>query len=220
MSGMGGRNTLAAARRRLAGLGLTLLLALGGAIGAAVAAPDGPQDTIRGFYASLERTMKEGRVLGQSGRYARLAPVVDRAFDIPAMARLSVGPSWAAMSPAQQQRVVEAFAHYVSATYADRFDTYSGEQFQVLGQQPYGEQAIVQTRIVKPNGEPVVVNYLMRDNGGEWQIGDVYLSGMISQLATQRSEFQSILRRQGVDGLIVALNRKVDLLTQSADKSL
>ncbi len=217
---MGVRIILAAPRRRLAGWCLALLMALNAAISAALAAPGGPQDTIRSFYASLERTMKEGRALGQSGRYAKLAPVVDRAFDIPAMARLSVGPSWSAMSPAQQRSVVEAFAHYVSATYADRFDTYSGEQFQVLGQQPYGEQTIVQTRIIKPSGEPVVLNYLMRDNRGEWQIGDVYLSGMISQLATQRSEFQSILRRQGVDGLIVALNRKVDLLTQSADKSL
>jgi phospholipid transport system substrate-binding protein len=53
----------------------------------------------------------------------------------------------------------------------------------------------------------------MRKNGGLWQIADVYLDGTISQLATQRSEFYSILRRDGVDGLLIALNRKVDLLT-------
>jgi phospholipid transport system substrate-binding protein len=217
---MGERISEARWRHRWAGLGLGLLLALAVPIGGTVAAPDGPQDTIRSFYASLETAMKQGSALGQNGRYARLAPAVLRAFDIAAMTRLSVGPSWPAMTPAQQQRVTEAFAHYVSATYADRFDSYSGEQFQITGEQPYGGQMIVQTRIVKPSGEPVVLNYLMRDNGGRWQIADVYLSGMISQLATQRSEFQSILRREGVDGLILALNRKVDLLTQSADKSL
>jgi phospholipid transport system substrate-binding protein len=54
---------------------------------------------------------------------------------------------------------------------------------------------------------------LMRQNGGLWQISDVYLDGTISQLATQRSEFQSILQRKGFDGLIAALNHKVDLLT-------
>jgi ABC-type transporter MlaC component len=35
----------------------------------------------------------------------------------------------------------------------------------------------------------------MRQNQGSWQISDVYLDGTISQLAIQRSEFYSILRR-------------------------
>lgn len=203
---------------RIAGLCFALSLAVIILADGAAAVAASPQDSVRSFYATLLTTMKEGRTLGQSGRYARLAPVVDRIFDVPAMARLSVGPSWATLSPAQQQQVTEAFAHYVSATYADRFASYSGEQLQVTGEQPYGEQVIVQTRIVKADADPVSINYLMHENRGRWQISDVYLDGTISQLATQRSEFHSILRRDGVDGLIMALNRKVDLLTQRAAK--
>ena len=52
----------------------------------------------------------------------------------------------------------------------------------------------------------------MRQNDGAWQISDVYLDGTISQLATQRSEFGAILRRDGFDGLIAALQRKVKFL--------
>jgi phospholipid transport system substrate-binding protein len=59
----------------------------------------------------------------------------------------------------------------------------------------------------------------MRANGGSWQIADIYLDGTISQLATQRSEFHSILQREGVNGLITALDRKVNLLTRNAVKS-
>jgi phospholipid transport system substrate-binding protein len=58
---------------------------------------------------------------------------------------------------------------------------------------------------------------LMRQNGGLWQISDAYLDGTISQLATQRSEFQSILQRKGFDGLIAALNQKADLLTSNTE---
>ncbi len=200
----------------LAGLCLVLPLALAAA-GAAAAPTASPQDTIRSFYATLLATMKEGPALGQNGRYTRLAPVVDRVFDIPLMTRLAVGPSWASLTPTQQQQVIEAFAHYVSATYADRFDRDSGNQLQVVGEQPYGEQVIVQTRIVKPGDDPVSINYLMGRNQGSWQVADVYLDGTISQLATQRSEFYSILRREGVGGLITRLNHKVDLLKQSAN---
>ena len=63
------------------------------------------------------------------------------------------------------------------------------------------------------------LNYLMRQNQGAWQISDVYLDGTISQVAVQRSEFHSILRRDGVDGLIMALNRKVDLLGRGVAKA-
>jgi phospholipid transport system substrate-binding protein len=59
------------------------------------------------------------------------------------MARLAVGPSWATLAPAQQQRLTEAFGNYVSATYADRFDAYSGEQLEVTGERPYGSEVMV-----------------------------------------------------------------------------
>jgi phospholipid transport system substrate-binding protein len=115
--------------------------------------------------------------------------------------------------------VTEAFGHYISATYADRFDSYSGQQLQITGEQPYGAEVIVQTKIIESKGDSVSLNYRMRENAGSWQISDVYMDGSISQLATQRSEFHSILQREGVDGLIMALNRKVDLLTRNVAKA-
>ncbi|HYZ41816.1 MAG TPA: ABC transporter substrate-binding protein, partial [Stellaceae bacterium] len=71
----------------------------------------------------------------------------------------------------------------------------------------------------KANGEATRLDYLMRQNQGNWQIADVYLDGTISQLAVHRSEFHSILQRQGVDGLVTALNRKTNLLTSVARSS-
>jgi phospholipid transport system substrate-binding protein len=209
-------------RRRLAGTrGLCLaLLIVTGIPGVALAAPPAnPQDTVRSLYDTLLSTMKDSPMLGQSGRYARLAPVVQKLFDIPAMARLAVGPSWATLSPAQQQQVTQAFGHYISATYADRFDSYCGQRLQVTGEQPYGTEVIVQTKILKADGNSVTLNYRLHENSGSWQISDVYLDGTISQLATQRSEFHSVLQHEGVDGLIMALNRKVDLLTRTVAKT-
>ena len=200
---------------KIAGTGLALSLAFAIAGGPAAALSVSPQDSVHSFYDSLLTTMKDGPTIGQSGRYARLAPVVVRLFDVPLMARLAIGPSWATLSPTQQQQVTAAFGHYISATYADRFHSYSGEQLQVTGEQPYGTEVMVQTKIVKSNGDAVSLNYRMRENAGSWQIADVYLDGTISQLATQRSEFHAILQREGVDGLIITLNRKVDLLTRT-----
>jgi phospholipid transport system substrate-binding protein len=207
---------------KLVGFCLALSLAAGAVTGLApriaVAAAD-PQQVTQSFYDLLLSNMKQGRMLGESGRYARLAPVVDRTFDIASMTRLAIGSYWTTLNPAQQQQVMAAFAHYVAATYADQFDSYSGEQLQVNGERPYGAGVMVQTKIVKANGEATRLDYLMRQNQGNWQIADVYLDGTISQLAVHRSEFHSILQRQGVDGLVTALNRKTNLLTSVARSS-
>ncbi|HUC08847.1 MAG TPA: ABC transporter substrate-binding protein [Stellaceae bacterium] len=204
---------------------IALVLALIGGIIAtpATALPQSPQasaqDSVRSFYRVLLTTMKNARTLGQNGRYETLAPVVNSLFDVPSMVRLAVGPGWDNLTPAQQQQITTAFGRYVSATYADRFDSYSGEQLQVTGDEPYAGGVIVETRIVRAGQQPVTINYMVRQNRGIWQISDVYLDGTISQVATQRSEFHSILAREGVEGLISALAHKVDLLTSNTPRT-
>ena len=83
------------------------------------AAPASGGDTVQGLYDALLGTMKNGRILGQSGRFTQLEPVIRRTFDIPAMARLSVGHYWGALSEAQRQQVTESFGRYISAIYAE-----------------------------------------------------------------------------------------------------
>jgi phospholipid transport system substrate-binding protein len=198
---------------------LAALLGLGLVSNPVQSAPASGGDTVQRLYDALLSTMKDGRTLGQSGRFTQLEPVIRRTFDIPAMARLSVGSSWASLSEAQRQQVTESFGRYISAVYADRFDSYAGQKLQVTGEQPNPSGVIVRSQIVKANGEPVNVDYMMRRNGDSWLISDIYLDGAISEVATRRSEFAAILKSQGIDGLIAALNRKADILTATTAKA-
>ena len=176
-------------------------------------------DTVQTLYASLLGTMKNGSTLGESGRFAQLEPVIRRSFDLPVMARLSVGPAWAGLTAAQQQQVTDSYGRYISAIYADRFDNYAGQRLQVTGERPTPNGVVVTSRIVKSNGEPVEIDYLTRQSGEAWLIFGIYLDGAISEVATRRSEFGAILRSQGIDGLIEALNRKADVLTRTTAKA-
>ena len=183
------------------------------------AALAGGSDTVQGLYDALLSTMKNGGTLGGSGRFAKLAPVIRSRFDVASMARLSVGSSWTGLSEAQRREVTESYGRYISAIYADRFDNYNGQKLEVTGERtaPFG--LMVKSRIIKSNGEPVEVDYVMRQNGESWLIADIYLDSAISEVATRRSEFAAILKTQGVDGLIAALNRKADILTGTTAKS-
>jgi phospholipid transport system substrate-binding protein len=193
---------------------LLVLLLFAPAEGRAEAEADAAS-AVRGFYDVLLDTMRDGPQLGQRGRYAKLEPVILKVFDVPYMTRMAVGASWAATPDPKQHQATEAFGHYMTATWADRFDSYSGEKLEVTGAQPYAAGAVVHTRIVKSNGEPVAIDYLMRRNGDVWQVADVYLTGTISELATRRSEFSSVLRSRGIDGLIALLNQKAGMLVSA-----
>jgi phospholipid transport system substrate-binding protein len=184
------------------------------------AAPSSGGDTVQGLYDALLSTMKNGRILGQSGRFTQLDPIIRRSFDIASMARLSVGPTWAGLSEAQRQQMTQSFGRYISAIYADRFDSYDGQKLEVTGEEPVPAGVMIRSQIIKANGEPVKVDYMMRRSGDSWLISDIYLDGAISEVATRRSEFAAILRNEGFDGLIAALNRKADILTGTTARAL
>ncbi len=196
--------------RRLLMAGILALAALAVPAGRGEAATANPAATIESFYDTLLAVMKEGRRVPFDQRYARLEPAIARAFDLPLMTRIAIGPGWMNLTADQQQRLEAAFARYTIATYTNRFDDYSGERFEV-DKTPVANPngMIVQTRLVPADGRPISLNYLMRQGpDGQWRIIDIYLSGTISELATRRAEFSAILSRQGADGLIRVLDQR------------
>jgi phospholipid transport system substrate-binding protein len=161
--------------------------------------------------------MKQAKQLGVKGRYDKLSPVLAKTYDLPMMSKLAVGPAWSTLTPQQQAAITTAFTRMTVATYASRFDGFSGEQFQILetSDRPNGDK-IVKTQIIKSDGGAVPLNYLMRKSGADWKIVDIYLDGTISELANRRAEFGAILKSGGPDALVVSLNKQGDkLLTGS-----
>jgi phospholipid transport system substrate-binding protein len=169
-------------------------------------------DSIAGLNARFLDIMKNGETLGYAGRYKELEPVLNQTFDFSEMTRVSTGRYWNDLSDSQKQALVEAFTNYSVATYAARFKSYSGQKFEVLGEVPGPRQSVrVNNQIVTSTG-PIRIDYLMREKGGSLKIVDVYLKSSISELATRRSEFGSVLSKSGVDGLVNALKQKVSEL--------
>src|SRR5690242_4085729 len=106
---MGGRRPEAGrmtSRRKL--LAAILAAAIAPSIVLAQSADPGAS-TVDGFDDALLAVMKQGKSLGVQGRYQRLEPAVQSAFDLPTMTRFAVGPSWSMLSPADQASLVKAF---------------------------------------------------------------------------------------------------------------
>lgn len=172
-----------------------------------------PSDVIRRIDDALIGVMREAKDLGFAGREERLAPVMNESFDFPFMAAVSVGRHWRKLDDAQRKRLVDTFARMSVATFAARFDGYSGEHFEVKGEQPGPRSAVlVRNDLIKSDGEAVPINYLLRQRDGEWRVVDVFLDAKYSELALKRSEYSSVIEKDGLEALLASLEDHIKKL--------
>ncbi|HEX9170832.1 MAG TPA: ABC transporter substrate-binding protein [Roseiarcus sp.] len=170
---------------------------------------------IEAYYQQLMPTLKAAGSLSVRERDRRFGPAITSAFDIGTMTRLAAGPAWSSFSGAQQAAVRDAFAHFLVADYAHQVSDYSGESFVVDPQtspETRGGGEIVKTKLLQPGGRTIQINYLVR--GG--RVVDIYLNGTVSDLATRRDEFASILAGGGgADALVKTLRERTATLLGS-----
>jgi len=197
-----------------------LAVAIPAAPRAAEEPPEAAAAPIRTLTESLLETMKQAETLGFEGRYEKLDPVLDRAFNYAFMARLAVGRHWDGFSEKQRATLVDHFARMSVATFATRFDGYNGETFEVLAPtKGPRDSVLVPTRLTKANGETVSIEYLTRQGDSGWQAVDIYLDGKYSEIATKRSEYTSVLERKGFQALLNRIEGRIAEMRGESEQS-
>lgn len=217
------RRRIGVAEARLAKFGLAVRILALGALLLAPAAPamadrSDPVKVIEAFHETLLEAMKNADRLGYAGRHRLLAPAIDKTFRLPMMSRMVAGRRhWKGFSDSEKEGFVAAFSGLVAATYAFRFDGYSGQEFKTLGTAELRARTVlVKTSIVAPRKPPTRLNYVLRRFADGWHAVDVYLKGSISEVATKRSEYSGILRSGGVGALVKRIRQKTDELAAKA----
>lgn len=181
-----------------------------------VRAEETPTAVVQGFYAALLDVMKNSKALGYKGRYDKLKPAFEKAFDADFMTRFVAAAKWNELNDGQKKRLVDVFSAFSVASYARNFNAFDSEVFEVGGARDIPQGTMVSSRIVPKDDAPVPMNYLLRQNAGNWKIIDVFLDGTISQLATRRTDFASALRDGGVPALIQLLETKTKEMAEGA----
>lgn len=173
----------------------------------------GARQTIDLFHASLLSVMKQADKSGAKGRYRVLEPEISKRFDLRLMIALATGKHWRTADKQARNRLAKAFHHFTAATYASRFSAYSGQSFKTLNISTGPRKTeLVRTEIRRPAKSPVALTYVTRKGRSGWRIVDVLVDDGISELAVRRSEYRSILKSEGVDGLIRLLDQKTATL--------
>lgn len=156
-------------------------------------------------FASLGDTEITDEELAQ-----RFRAILLETFDLPKIARFTLGRYWRRASEAQRIEYVKLFEDFIVLAYSNRFRDLSGKEFRINStRQLNGLEFLVVSEILIPSRPSVRVNWRVRNSGGTYKVTDVSVEG-ISMSVTQRDEFAAVIRSSGgrVDGLLRALRKK------------
>ena len=171
-----------------------------------------PAAVVERLHAALLESMRGGEALGHAGRAALLDEVITQTFDFPTIARIVTGNAWKDASEAQRSAFIDVFRRLSIATYATNFSSFDGERFVTGASKESRNARIVETELVKADGEAIPLNYMLHEHNDHWLVVNVVAKG-VSDLSLKRAEYTAVIQDEGLDVLIARLEEKVSVLS-------
>lgn len=202
----------------MAGALIVALVAPGGLTGAARADEfsDGAKKFIEVLTEEAISTLT-GKDLSPDERAYRFRKLMLKNFALKGIAKFVLGRHWRKLAEPEKKEYLEIFEDLMVATYADRFEKYSGEKLLVKNAEVRGERdALVHTSMIRVDGsaKPLKVAWRVRGKAGNYKVVDIMVEG-ISMVMTQKSEFGSFIRLNGggVSALLSELKKRLQAHT-------
>ncbi|MDX8382375.1 MAG: ABC transporter substrate-binding protein [Ghiorsea sp.] len=136
--------------------------------------------------------------------------VVSGKFDYREMSRRSVGKPWKKMNEQLKSDFTELFRQVLEYSYGNQLAGYHGQKVVLDDAEFKGDKARVKGAVEDTN-KSIPMEYRLHQTDTGWQVYDIKIEG-VSMITTFRKDFKSIIKKQGVDGLMVVLGNKVEKL--------
>ena len=143
-------------------------------------------------------------------RQAAVRKVMQANFDLPFMTRSALGKYWNQATEEQRARFLTALETAEARAYSERFGQYEGQTLSLgkVTARPNGI-TVVDSKLNQATGQPIKLEWEVRDNGQGPRITDVKVEG-VSLIMTRRSDFNSYIQNNGgsVEPLIQELEAR------------
>jgi phospholipid transport system substrate-binding protein len=189
------------------------LLSFGFAVTAA-AQENNPEQLVQKLTDEILTTIKSDKQLAAGDKQKALKLAEEKVLpyiDFEESTRIAVGRAWSQATPEQKKRLVTEFRNMLVRTYSNAIEGYAGQSLKVLpsrgGKQDAKDEATVRTQFIRDGGKPLPIEFQMRKSGQTWKVYDISVEG-VSLVLTYRSEFDAVVKQEGIDGLIKRLSEK------------
>jgi phospholipid transport system substrate-binding protein len=172
-----------------------------------------PEQLVQKLTDDILASVKSDKQLAAGDKQKALKLAEEKVLpyiDFEESTRLAVGRAWAQATPEQKKRLVTEFRNMLVRTYSNAIEGYQGQTLKVLpsrGKQEAKDEATVRTQFVRAGGKPLPIEFQMRKAGPQWKVYDITVEG-VSLVLTYRSEFDAVVKQEGIDGLIKRLSEK------------
>lgn len=167
-----------------------------------------PTDTVSLLHDGLRKSHKEN-----FKNYNLIKNLVAQTYNVEKMISIIIGKKWNQIKAVKQKEIISVFNEYVIKNYIKRFKKIKQIDFENLSSKEVRKNYyLVKTKLKILEEEDVKIDYLLIKNNDEWKIFDVLLAGSVSEIATKKSEFNSFISNNNIEGLIQALKSKNSVL--------
>ncbi|HEX2332295.1 MAG TPA: ABC transporter substrate-binding protein [Burkholderiales bacterium] len=178
----------------------------------AMAQDSGPEDLVRKVTEEVFAAIKADKQLAAGDRQKAIKLAEEKVLphiDFEEATRLALGRSWAKASPEQKKKLVTEFRNMLVRTYSNAITAYEGQTMKVLPVRikPGDTEVTVHNQFFRAGGKPVLLDYSMHKTENGWKIYDIVVEG-VSLVLTYRSEFDAVVKQDGIDALIKRLAQK------------
>jgi phospholipid transport system substrate-binding protein len=203
-------------RRLLLALLAAGLLPLGWHVSRAAPSVEDARALIEKLSAKVLAILSDQAITDRQ-KFDALVELLNGPIDLDLVARLILGRHWRTADEAKRQEYLVLFREYALANLAAKLHLYRGQSFEVTGARVVSDQdALVTSRILSDGEPPLQVDWRLRErDGGAPVTIDLIVEG-VSLIVTLRSEFGSVIERQGFDGLLVELRQRITQTRQEA----
>ena len=172
----------------------------------------GPEELVKKITAEVMEAIKGDKQLAAGDRQKALKLAEEKILphvDFEEATRLAVGRGWAQATPEQKKKLVSEFRNMLVRTYSNAIQPYEGQQIKVMPvrMKPSDAEVTVHNQFMRSGAKPVLLDYSMRKTDKGWKVYDIVVEG-VSLVLTYRSEFDAVVKQEGIDGLIKRLAQK------------
>jgi len=161
-------------------------------------------DYVRTLGGDVIAVLKK-KELDKADRKKLLHAIFTRTFDWNVSARFALGRYWRKATADDKVRYLKIFPSYLANIYAGQLIDYSGEVFLVLSERPLGKNTtLVNAMIRRPDNSSLSIDFRVRKGPEGFKNVDIMIE-RLSMLVTKREEFSSVIRREGIEGLLTRL---------------
>lgn len=167
-------------------------------------------DIVAELHGVLGEMMKNAEALGYAGRFQLIDPIVGLRFDTPLIVKVILSRHWNGLTDAEKTEFIQLFQQLSAATYAARFNSFSGQEFVETGREQLNAgRLLIKTELRRPEEPAVKLDYLMhRSEQGEWRIISVIANG-VNDLSLKRAEYAAVIKDRGFPGLLDDIRKKI-----------